>query len=122
GMRKFSHAINNAPHAEERSAGVRLEARIALTQPYSGYLSNGAAFAATAERASARFEVLHVFRARAPLRIARPCLGAPAHVAAVAHPEQQGARGTGDPFVQFAGRMHDKGARLDGDGFLGRTH
>src|SRR5205814_6840451 len=54
-------------------------------------------------------EILHVFRARAEVGIPRPFLGAPAHVAAVAYPEQQGALGAGDPFVQFAGRMHDKG-------------
>src|SRR5258707_4148320 len=121
-MRIFLNAINNIRHAEERFAGARLEARIAPMQPYSGYLPNGPAFVAKAERASARLEILGVFGAWPEVRVARPFLGAPAHVIAVAHAEQQGALGAGDPFVQFAGRMHDKGARLDGHGFGGRAH
>src|SRR3954469_1293499 len=74
------------------------------------------------DQASACLKILDIFRARTEVGIARPLLGAAAHLAAIAHPEQQGALGAGDPFVQFAGRMHDKGARLDCDGFLGRAH
>src|SRR5258706_5729209 len=109
--------MNNIRHAEERSGGARLEARIAPMQPYSGYLPNGPAFAAKAERASARLEIFGVFGARPKVRVARPFLGASAHVIAVAHPEQQGALEAGDPFVQFARPMHDTGAQVDGHSF-----
>src|SRR5262249_42087779 len=70
----------------------------------------------------ARCKVRDIFRARAPVRVARPLLCAAAHIAAVAYPEQQCALGPGDPFMQFAGRMHDKTARRHGHGLVGRAH
>src|SRR5260221_7697603 len=67
-------------------------------------------------------EIFDVRGARAPVGVARPFPGAPGHVAAVAHAEQEGALGPGDPFVQLAGRMDDKRARGHRDRLARRLH
>src|SRR5439155_1790852 len=49
-------AINNIPHAEEHSAGVRLEARITPMQPYSRCSLQCRSGPAVRERLSKRLE------------------------------------------------------------------
>src|SRR5713101_9892264 len=67
-------------------------------------------------------EIFDVRGPRTPVGVARPFLGAPGHVMAIAHAEQKGTLGPGNPFVQFAGWVHDKRARNHRHGLVRRLH